>query len=383
VLARNPGSARDLFMKVGDSISASHAFLHCFAGSSVDLDAHGALQPTLDLYRGTTILGTTSFDRESHVVEGGRTASWAMSGTPSPLSQEMDALEPAVGVVMFGTNDIGWYGSDHLTTLDWYHGHMFGLVDAMLARGILPILSTIPPRDDDADHDAWVPTFNATIRAFAQGRQIPLVDFHRELMLLSDHGLSADGVHPTASGSGACVLTADGLDYGYNLRNLITLEALDRVQRAVLDGGGALEDEAPTLSGQGTRSDPFVVTGRPFVDVRDTSGAASDELDTYDGCSSTADESGPEVVYRLDVSTPVRIRAVVLDRGDVDVDVHLLDDSATSAGCLDRNDALVEADLSTGTYHLVLDTYVSSGTERSGEYTFLLLICEPGDPACG
>ena len=382
ILARNPTSARDLFMKAGDSITASNAFLYCFAGASVDLDTHADLQATLDVYRGATVLGTTSFDRDSDVVQSGRTAFWAMSGQPSPLTQEMDAVEPAVGVVMFGTNDIGWFGADHLATLDWYHGYMFDLVDAMLARGIIPILSTIPPRDDDSTLDAWVPTFNAAIRGFAQGRQIPLVDFHRELLPLPNHGLSGDGVHPNASGSGACVLTADGLGYGYDVRNLITLEALDRVRRAALSDAGALDADAPTLAGQGTTTSPFLIVGQPFVDVRDTRSAPSRVLDVYDGCSSTADESGPEVVYRLEVTSPVRIRAIVLDRGDVDIDVHLLDASATTAGCLARDDALLEADLTPGTYHIVLDTYVSAGTEKSGEYLFVLMTCPPGDPAC-
>jgi hypothetical protein len=382
VLALNPASARDRFMKVGDSITASSAFLYCFAGANVELGAHAALQATLDVYRGASVLGTTSFDRDSNVVQSGRTAFWAMDGQPSPLVLEMDAVHPAVGVVMFGTNDIGWYGSDHLATLDWYHGYMFDLVDAMLARGIIPILSTIPPRDDDSTLDAWVPTFNATIRAFAQGRQIPLVDLHRELLPLAAHGLSGDGIHPNASGGGACVLSADGLTYGYNVRNLITLEALDRVRRAALADEGAPDETAPTLAGQGTVASPFLVVGEPFVDVRDTSSSTSRSLDVYDGCGSTADESGPEFVYRLEIASPVRIRAIVLDRGNVDIDVHLLDASATTSGCLARNDALLEADLTPGTYHIVLDTFVAAGTENSGEYVFVLMTCPPGDPAC-
>jgi hypothetical protein len=234
----------------------------------------------------------------------------------------MDALDPVLAVVMFGTNDIGWFSPDHVHTLDWYHGHMFDLVDALLEAGIVPILSTIPPRDDNSELDAWVPTFNAVIRAMAQGRQIPLVDFHRELMPLGDHGLSGDGVHPNAYASDACTLTSEGLAYGYNVRNWVTLTALDRARRAAIEDGGPLDDSAPRLEGQGTAADPFVVTGNPFVDVRDSAQSGSSDLDTYD-CSG-ADESGPEYVYRLTVTEAVRLRAVVLDRGDVDVDIHLL-----------------------------------------------------------
>ncbi len=382
VLDRNATSRRDLFMKVGDSISASTRFLHCFADGEAELGAHGDLQGTLDAYASASIGGTTPFDRESASVEIGRTAYWAMNGSPSPLEQEMGALDAAIAVVMFGTNDIGWFNPDHLHTLTWYHGHMFGLVDTLLEAGIVPILSTLPPRDDDAALDAWIPTFNAVIRAMAQGRQMPLVDFHRELVGLPEHGLSADGVHPNAytGGGDACTLTADGLAYGYNVRNWISLAALDRVRRAVIDGAGARDASGPVLAGQGTVADPFVMAERPFVDLRDSRDGTSDVLDTY-GCSG-ADESGPEHVYRLEVAEPSRMRAVVLDRGDVDIDVHLLGATVDESGCLARGDTIVEHDLSPGTYHLVIDTFVRGGEELGGEYLLAVLVCGPGDPAC-
>ncbi len=383
ILARNPSSRRDLFMKVGDSITASTSFLDCFAAGNVNLDTHTDLQPTIDLYAHASIDGTTPFDRTSLAVEVGRTAWWAMSGQPSPLQQEVSATDASVAVVMYGTNDIGWYGSDYVSTLKWYDDNMFGLVDTLIDGGIIPILSTIPPRNDDPSVDAWVPTFNAAIRGMAQARQIPLVDLHRELMPLSSHGLGGDGVHPNAYSGGACVLDADGLAKGYNVRNLITLEALDRVRRAALDGDGAIDASAPTLQGDGTKASPFVIQGNPFTDVRSTAQAASDVLNTYTGCSSSADESGPEVLYRLDVTSPIRVRAVVLDRGDVDIDVHLLDSSASEAGCLARGDTMVESDLAPGTYYFSLDTYVSNGVEHAGEYLFLVLTCAAGDPSCG
>jgi lysophospholipase L1-like esterase len=381
ILARDPASRRDAFMKVGDSISASTAFLNCFAGSAVDLDAHAALQPTLDLFQ-AQVQGSASFDRTSLSVQSGKTAYWAMTGQPPPLQQEMTATHASVAVGMLGTNDIGWFGTDHVATLEWYHGYMFDLVDTLADAGIIPILSTIPPRDDSASLNAWVPTMNALIRGMAQARQIPLVDFHRELMPLGAHGLGSDGVHPNAYSGGACKLNAAGLAFGYNVRNLISLEALDRVRRAALQGQGALETDASVLAGAGTISDPFVVTGNPFTDLRDSSKATSKQLAKYSGCSSTADESGPETVYKLQVTKAQRLRAMVFDRGDVDVDIHLLGATASEAGCMARDDTIVQADLAPGTYHLSLDTFVSSGVAHGGEYLLVVLLCDPGDAAC-
>jgi hypothetical protein len=53
---------------------------------------------------------------------------------------------------------------------------MATIVDRLLAEGIIPILSTIPPRDDSASADRMVPRYNAVVRAIAQTRGVPLVD---------------------------------------------------------------------------------------------------------------------------------------------------------------------------------------------------------------
>lgn len=65
---------------------------------------------------------------------------------------------------------------------------------------------------------------------------------------------------------------------------------------------------------------------------------------------------------------------MVLDRGDVDIDVHLLDASETAEGCLASDHNAIEVDLEPGTFQLVLDTFVSHGVEHSGE--FILIVDE-------
>jgi GDSL-like Lipase/Acylhydrolase family len=361
VLAVSPSGQRDVFIKVGDSISASTSYLNCLAGTSVNLDTHSVLQATRDYFVTTPVGAMTSFDRDSDAVEVGRTAWWAITGTPSPLDSEMTAVNPSAAVVMFGTNDIGWFGDDHESTLQWYYENYLTLVDTLVGAGIVPILSTIPPRDDSASHDAWVPALNAMVRGVAQGRQIPLVDFHRELMGLADHGLSGDGMHPTAYFDGAanaCDFSPEGLLYGYNVRNLITLESLDRVRSAALAGTTAPDPVAPHQAGLGTAADPYIIEtdAALYTHMADTAGSASSNLSTYSGCASAADESGPEILYEMTLTQPSRVRALVFDVGDVDVDIHLLDSTATEAGCLDRGDTIVEMDLTAGTYYFSLDT---------------------------
>lgn len=356
--------AGDVFMKVGDSITASASFLRCFEGSSVDLDGR-PLEATRAHFLAGDAAGTSPYRRESLAAVVGWSASAALAGDPPPLVREHEALRPRFGVVMFGTNDVGFRTSEAFARDVWT------ITDRLLARGTIPLLSTIPPRDDSTSADARVPIFNLAVRAIAQGRGVPLVDYHRELLPLPAHGLAGDGVHPQVYASGGCILTVAGLQFGANVRNLITLEQLDRALRAL--DGEALDDDAPRLHGTGAPDDPFLVTPLPFAAMGDTRSSPHRTIDRY-GCSS-ADESGPERVYRLVLSAPARITASVLSAPGADVDVHLLEGSLAPSACLARDDREVSASVGAGVYYVVADTFVDAGgVEQAGEYLVLVAV---------
>ncbi|MCA3016353.1 MAG: SGNH/GDSL hydrolase family protein [Myxococcaceae bacterium] len=369
IAARAPRSV-DAFMKVGDSNTVNPNFLGCFAGANVDLGGRVALQPTLDALKTTRLSGTTPFERVSRSATVGWSAGAALAGTPPPVEQELSATNARFATVMFGTNDI------QAMNLDAYGRAMFSLVDWLAARGVVPLLTSIPPRDDSATADAQVPWYNGVTRALAQARGVPFVDLERELRLLPNHGLStADGLHLNVfvqnGAARGCVLTGAGLQFGHNRRNLLTLEALRRARDAV--ASGAVADVGGAVRrGTGTRADPIVVDSLPFVDVRDTRRDGARTIDTYGACS-PANEGGPEVLYRLDVTQSRAVRAVVVSLGAADVDVHLLQGSATGAACVARNDKAVTATLTSGAWFLALDTFVSSGAERAGEYALVVL----------
>jgi len=374
--AAGSGLDSQVFMKVGDSITVDGNALHCFAGSAVELGARDDLQPSLDHFLAGTAAGSTPFDRDSEAAAVGMSATWAISGDPSPMDQELDALNPAFAVVQYGTNDMH-LGTTSLSAIYGFGSNLLDLIDALLGRGVVPVLITIPPRLDSADADAWVPTYNAVIRGIAQGRQIPLVDLEAGLRAVDGYGLSGDGVHLDAfydGGYRACDLGAEGLEHGNNTRNLLILDALDRVRRAVLHGE-VLDEAGPAQQGEGTAGEPFEIS-LPATDLRDTQDGFSSSIDVYDGCGASQDESGPEVVYRFEISERATIRAIVFDRGDVDIDLHLLGDGVSGADCLLRDDSNIETTLSPGTYHLVLDSYVSSGEVLSGEYLLVLQTLE-------
>lgn len=362
--ARGASLHGDVFAKVGDSITVSTAFMNCFAGTNVNLAGRTELQPTIDLFKAGDAAGTNPFVRVSLAASVGKTAGWAITGAPSPLTQETAAIAPRYALVMFGTNDVG-NGTAYIHT---FAANMLTLVDQLMADGTVPILSSIPPRDDNATVDLMVPRYNEVVRAIAQGRQIPIMDLHRELMSLPDHGLlTSDHVHPNSYAGGACVFTNAGLQYGYNVRNLISLESLART-RAAVEGGTASDPPSVARVGDGTHARPIVIDALPFVDLADTSRSTSTDF-TFYSCAPSTNESGPEYVYQIVLNAPSALRATVFVRGNVDVDIQLLSDLSSSA-CLMRNDKEIFAtSLNPGTYYLVVDSYVpADGVARAGEY---------------
>ena len=385
IRAEAPQAPSDLFMKVGASSTVSHSTLYCFADDIVDLDVHEAtLGPSLDFFLLGEAAGTTPFDRDTLAAAVGKTAAWVISGSPSPLEQELVALGPAgpsLALIHYGANDMQ-QGLSYASALPGYYAAMSDLLDQLIELGVVPVVFGLSRRLDQPSADLWVQSYNAVARGLAQARAIPFVDLRLALEALPNYGVSGDGLHLESYDGGPCIFDPEGLQHGYNVRNLIALEVLDRAHAAI-DADQNPDAGVPVLSGDGSLEAPFAVDALPFADSRDSAAGPGMELDVYDGCGTTADESGPEHLYRLELAQTTAIRALVLDREGVDVDIHLLADGATTADCLARDDSLLELTLDAGIYYFSLDTYVNGqGIEQSGEYTFVVLECEMGDIDC-
>lgn len=340
-----------VFAKVGDSITVEDDFLNCFDGGTIDLAGRADLSATVTYFMTGNAAGSSPFARTSYAAKGGTTAADVMTGSPSPLVKELTAITPRIEVLMFGTNEdrYGW-------SLDAFGEQLWGVVDASLARGVIPVMSTIPANTGYPAADARVPTFNRVVRAIAQGRGVPLVDLHRELEPLPNRGISSDGIHPSIAPGGGCLLNATGLQYGYNMRNLVTLEVLARARDAL--AGVAADASATTRSGEGTAGDP-VVGGLPFVDLRDTR-AGSDRV--TQGCGAA---TGKEVAYRIAVPAAMTIDASVVDRAGTDVDVRVMQNGT----CLASGDATASAAVSAGQVDIIVEAHTDT---TEGE--FLLVV---------
>ncbi|MEB2311230.1 MAG: SGNH/GDSL hydrolase family protein [Sorangiineae bacterium] len=272
IAARDPSLRADVFAKLGDSITASADFLYCFSRRHrlhhVDLGERGDLAPTLEFFRRGDAGGRDPFFRESRAAAVGWSAWKLLRGAPTPLEVELHRTRARFALVMYGTNDL------EAQNPQGYARDLFEVVDVLTRRGTIPLLSSIPPRLDKPSRDTWVPRYNAIVRGVAMRRAVPFVDYHRALESVPRHGLTKFGIHPSTYagrlGFDACDLRAAGLEHGYNVRNLVSLDALDRARRA-LEADAALDPEPPAPPGQRSERVPLEIGALPFVDAPEPS----------------------------------------------------------------------------------------------------------------
>lgn len=376
-----PSLREDIFLKTGASSTVNSNTLFCFASDNVDLGEYKDLEPTRQFFlAGDAGDGTTPFDRSSAAALSGRHAGWAIAGNPSPLQTEIELLDPRLALVHFGANDMGWAGP-YIDSAYLYYENMNLVLDELEDRGIVPVLFGITRRGDSVGAQRWVSTWNTIIRGLAQRRQVLFIDMYEAIDPLDGNGLAGDGLHLEGYSGGACVLTATGLEHGYNVRNLIALQALDRAVAVLVDDSEGLDDPVDPVPGDGSAEDPWQIDTLPWADSQTTVDGVQ-TVDSYPGCDDT-NESGPELWYRFDVASTTAIRAVVLDLDGVDIDIHLLDDSADPQGCLARSDRVIAGTLEPGTYYFVVDTWTSAANgEFPGEYMLVVSQCEADDSAC-
>jgi hypothetical protein len=257
------GARPNVVAKIGDSITATPAFLAQVTAADVEHGSHAALAGTLDYFSHTPVPpggaiqpsegagtgpspapdeeagqplvfsgsgGGSSWSRASLAAGDGWTVAEVLAGgEESPLARELAALRPAVALVMFGTNDLT------RDDVEAFETSLDDLLRSIEAARVLPVLSTIPARTDDPEFARRVPRFNAAVRALAALHRLPLIDYGAATAHLPDLGLSTDGIHPSTCPEGAGSFSEACLRYGSNLRNLLTLQALDLLRRFVLE----------------------------------------------------------------------------------------------------------------------------------------------------
>ncbi len=231
------GNRADVFAKAGDSITSAVYFLEPVGVGRTTLGAYEGLAGVIDHFRAAEARdGLNPFVVPSLAAAPGW-STWAVrqpeladetlcQPDESPLACEYRVNRPAVALIMFGTNDM------HALTRASYRTNLAWVVETSLAAGVLPVLSTIPQQ---RGYEEDVEAYNEIIAELAESYEVPLWDYAAALATLPDDGLSSDGVHPSvAERLGAGNFTPEGLAYGFNMRNLTALIALDVIWRGVL-----------------------------------------------------------------------------------------------------------------------------------------------------
>lgn len=223
------GNSENRFSKVGDSNTITSSFLGCFdygAGTGYDLGPYGYLQEAIDQFQ-------WSFSRITRAARNGATAfdmdvyHWYEDDVcwpyESALNCEYRLYTPSIALIGFGTNDA-------LQDIGLYEDHLRSLVEKTLARKIVPVLYT---KADDLEGNG---SFNAVTAKVAAEFNIPLWNLWLPMSQLPNNGLKTGDVHPTAGENSVCNFAGDDLEnYGWSVRNLSALKALDRVWRLLND----------------------------------------------------------------------------------------------------------------------------------------------------
>jgi hypothetical protein len=229
------GNVPKRFSKIGDCMTASASFLVPFAGEAgvdYDLGAYAELQSVIDYFN--VPARDEGFERNSWGNEGLGTQSgfntssltdWLFADpkwcdvNESPLECEYRVSRPSFSLMMLGTNDITFFDEAQ------FDRAMRTIVYTTLERRIVPVLYTFPIRPEYPEKTV---AFNKIIAAIARDYDIPLINLWLAIDDLPFNGVDEkEPIHLSLPDDGkTAFLDEERLQYGYNVRNLLTLQAL-------------------------------------------------------------------------------------------------------------------------------------------------------------
>lgn len=229
------------FSKLGDCMTDNAEFLVPLAKGAYDLGRYAALKPviakfagapsrqgkpwTLDAFASPGLAAAGGFNSAGPLDATWSDPQWCQAGE-TPLACEYRVVKPSLALIMFGTNDVA------ATEPAAYESYLRQIIAETLARNIVPVLHTFPNRPENPERAALL---NQIVARVAADTGVPLVNLNRALDGLPNHGVGlTDTTHLSVPPDGRVdVFTDENLRYGFTMRNLVTLQALDVVLRGV------------------------------------------------------------------------------------------------------------------------------------------------------
>ncbi|MEP7287954.1 MAG: SGNH/GDSL hydrolase family protein [Chloroflexota bacterium] len=229
-----------IFSKIGDCMTATDDFMKPFSTTSYVLGDYDSLAKVIKVFAKVPARGSDStvdsFDNPGLAAVSGFNSAGVLDSIwsdpkfckadESPLSCEYRLSKPGIALIMFGTNDLKSIQSDQ------FNFYLRRVVVQTANAGIIPILSTFPVQPGfEKESDL----FNQITVQIALDYDIPLMNLYAALKPLPHQGVDpVNTTHMTKPDNGnAGDLSKDGLQFGYNVHNLLTLQSLEAVLKAV------------------------------------------------------------------------------------------------------------------------------------------------------
>ena len=235
------GNNPRVFSKVGDCMTDHWAFLNVFSYKRYDLGKYGSLQGVIDYFSVSPREGVLdSFVADSRASHNGFNSAAVLDyqfnnvkGGPALCNARESALEcefrvskPSVAIIMFGTADVA------VMTPAQFNFYLRYIVRDAMDHGVLPLLSTFPENKALAVQSRQI---NQIVLTIGKEKSLPVMNLQEALKDLPNNGIDNDGIHLTIPpGEGSGYFTDENLKYGYTVRNLVTLQALDVVWRQLM-----------------------------------------------------------------------------------------------------------------------------------------------------
>jgi hypothetical protein len=231
------GNRRNVFTKVGDSLSVIQPFLIGFGNGNYNLGSYGYLQDTINFFSVSPRAGAnSSFDSPSIAAQSGFTSGGVLdpiwvdprecSTGESPLLCEYSTYKPSVAIILFGSVDM------QISDIVTFELYMQQIVSQTIDRGVIPVMNTFPSHPDFRWEESL--KFNTVVINIAQKYNVPVINLWAATQPLPNFGVGPDKFH--LSNDSDHIFSFDGSEnqYGLTLRNLLTLQMLDTLRREAL-----------------------------------------------------------------------------------------------------------------------------------------------------
>jgi hypothetical protein len=217
-LGNNPRA----FSKIGDGEASTVWFLTSFdlGPAYYNLGAFSDLQAVIDYFAGSfarTSLAAGRGFNTTIILDPAYANKVQCDERESPLECELRCQLPSFAFFSLGTNQV-WYP-------DIFGTELRIIIERLLARGVVPILST---KADNLEGDNRI---NQIIANLAYEYDLPLWNFWRAVQPLPDHGLQADLEHLTWASP--YFDKPAHMQKAWPWRNLTALQVIDVVYRNV------------------------------------------------------------------------------------------------------------------------------------------------------